>query len=67
MAQKQQQLVLNPNQIMFFTGDVKKVEKDFNECMRNFVNCIKGTYMSGTPDNLVLAIIYCKPVKGTYY
>ena len=52
---------------MFFTGDVKKVEKDFNECMRNFVNCIKGTYMSGTPDNLVLAIIYCKPVKGTYY
>ena len=60
---KKKQLISNPNRIMFFTGDTKKVEKEYNECMCNFVDCILGTYMSGTPDNLVLAVIYNKKVE----
>jgi len=61
------QLVDNPNKLQIFTGTAEKVKKDYEEFMRNFTDVILDTMMSGTPDNLVITVIYRKKMKQLYY
>lgn len=70
MAKKKKEkkyIIRYPNKIVFFTGTPEKVKEDYEDFMGNCTDIIVNTLMSGTPDNLVVAVIHREDPPRDYF